>query len=81
MDCLSCGRVGPWIKSPWTVERAKSFVMPFGKFRGKTVGELAETPRGADYLRWVAANVSENTGIAARVALGIKAPDDMEVEA
>jgi uncharacterized protein (DUF3820 family)/predicted RNA-binding Zn-ribbon protein involved in translation (DUF1610 family) len=78
-DCLSCGRIGPRIKSPWTIERANAFTMPFGKYQGRSVGELALTPAGKDYLRWVAESVSENAGIAAAIALGLKTPDGMEV--
>jgi hypothetical protein len=63
------------------MERARRFVLPFGQYRGKTVGELAESTGGLDYLRWVAENISENSGIAARVALGVIPPDDGEVGA
>jgi uncharacterized protein (DUF3820 family) len=78
-DCLKCGRIGPWIKSHWTAERARSFVLPFGKHKGRSVGDLAASPVGRDYLRWVAENVSENAGIAAAIALGLRPVEDMEV--
>jgi uncharacterized protein (DUF3820 family)/predicted RNA-binding Zn-ribbon protein involved in translation (DUF1610 family) len=77
-DCLTCGRIGPWIKSPWTLERARSFVMPFGKFRGRTVGDLADEKQGRSYLEWAAENVSGNAGTAAGIALGLINPESME---
>jgi hypothetical protein len=78
-DCLACGRIGPWLKSPWTMDRARAFELPFGKYQGRSVGELALTPSGKDYLRRIAENVSENAGIAAAIVLGLKTPDGMEV--
>jgi uncharacterized protein (DUF3820 family) len=71
MDCLSCGRIGPWLKSPWPMERARSFVMPFGKFRGRKVGDLADEKQGRSYLEWAAENIDGNVGTAARIALGL----------
>jgi uncharacterized protein (DUF3820 family) len=43
--CKSCGRNLGWEPAPMTVERARAFVMPFGKHAGKT---LPEVPR--EYL-------------------------------
>lgn len=71
-------RRGPWLKSPWTKQRAESFTMPFGKHRGQSVGDLAQTEQGRDYLRWVAENISENAGTAAAIAVGLR-PADVEV--
>jgi predicted RNA-binding Zn-ribbon protein involved in translation (DUF1610 family) len=78
-DCLACGRIGPWLKSPWTVERARSFVLPFGKHKGATVGDLAENREGRSYLAWAAENLEGNPATAAAIALGLRSPDDMEV--
>ena len=75
-DCLDGGRRGPWLKSPWTCERAVDFVLPFGKNRGRTIGELARSGTGRSYLRWLAENVEGNAGIAAKIALGLLEPDD-----
>ena len=32
---------------------AKKFVIPFGKYRGKTLNEVAETDEGLTYLDWM----------------------------
>lgn len=79
-DCLKCGRVGPWLKSPWTLERARSFVLPIGRHKGRSVGALAGDKRGQSYLAWVAANIEGNAGIAAGIALGLTNPDGTEAQ-
>jgi len=35
-----------------TFEEAKTFTMPFGKHKGKTLDEIAESDRGLRYLDW-----------------------------
>lgn len=35
-----------------TFEDARAFVMPFGKFQGQTLEEIASTPEGLRYLDW-----------------------------
>lgn len=52
---------------PWSLERARAFRAPFGKYRGRTVAELAEIDRG--YLEWAAAKMQNNFGMAAQIAL------------
>lgn len=37
-----------------TLARARVFKMPFGKFAGRTLEEIAGTRPGLDYLRWFA---------------------------
>jgi hypothetical protein len=80
-DCLKCGKIGPWLKSPWTLERARAFVMPIGKLRGKSVGDLADDKQGRSYLAWAAENLDGNAGTAAAIALGLKTPETMEGDA
>jgi hypothetical protein len=44
--------------------------MPFGKHRGRTIGELAETAAGRGYLEWVVANFDDGGALtAARIVL------------
>jgi uncharacterized protein (DUF3820 family) len=69
-DCMDCGRCGSPIKAPWSLERARAFVMPFGRHKGRTVGELADTTDGWDYLRWASKNLQGNVGIAASITVG-----------
>lgn len=35
-----------------TFDEAKTFVMPFGKYKGKTLDEIAKTDEGLLYLDW-----------------------------
>jgi hypothetical protein len=46
--------------------------MPYGKFRDRSVGELAETEDGRSYLRWLASEVHGNAAIAAGIVLGTR---------
>jgi hypothetical protein len=75
-DCLDCGRRGPWVKAPWSAERAANFMMPFGKHKGTTIGKLAQSESGRSYLRWAAENIKGNVGIAAKIALGQLDPEE-----
>jgi uncharacterized protein (DUF3820 family) len=73
VTCRACGRV-TWGKAPWTLERARAFVMPYGKHLGRPIGELAESD--PDYLRWLARTSAENPGIAAGIVLGQADPEN-----
>jgi uncharacterized protein (DUF3820 family) len=75
VDCLDCGLPGA-VKASWTIERARAFTMPYGKHKGRTVAELAETGPGRSYLRWVAENVDGNAGMAAAIVLKGVAPNE-----
>lgn len=68
MTCAQCGYTA-WGKAPWSLERARAFVLPWGIHRGQTVGELAATAAGREYLRWLASVNDKNPGIAAAVVL------------
>jgi hypothetical protein len=62
-----CGRGETWLKKVWSPERARSFVLGFGKHRGRAVGELATAD--PDYLRWLA-TIEGDAAKAARIVLG-----------
>jgi uncharacterized protein (DUF3820 family) len=51
--CLDCDRTLGWVPAPMTDERARAFVMPFGKYKGTTIGEILDQPDGERYLRWL----------------------------
>lgn len=36
-----------------TFEESKNFRMPFGKYKGKTLDEIAKTDEGLRYLDWL----------------------------
>jgi hypothetical protein len=68
--CLDCRRSLGFAPLPWSRERAANFVLPWGKYRGRSVGELTKTYDGRDYLAWLCKNVAGNAAIAASIALG-----------
>jgi hypothetical protein len=70
-ECQGCGRFIGFVPAPWSLERAKAFVMPFGRYRGCALAHLSRTEAGREYLRWLAGHVDGNAGEAARVILGI----------
>jgi hypothetical protein len=51
--CGRCGHFLGWAPSPMTLERAQAFVMPLGKFEGKTLRRIAKDGEGRHYLRWL----------------------------
>jgi hypothetical protein len=65
---LECGRTR-FAKTPWSIDRARNFTMPWGKYRGHRLADLAATEEGRGYLRWLAADVEGNASTAARVLL------------
>jgi predicted RNA-binding Zn-ribbon protein involved in translation (DUF1610 family) len=66
--CSGCGWHG-FAKTPWSLGRAVRFVIPFGRHKGLSVGELAQTKTGRRYLAWLADNDRGNTGTAARILI------------
>ena len=42
-----------------TFREAADFVMPFGKYKGKTIDEVAVTDEGLRYLDWFAGEVTK----------------------
>lgn len=75
---LRCGACDRWIKfvpTPWTRERAEAFRLPYGKHKGKTVGELGRTD--PDYLRWMARECWGGPATAARIVLGLDQPEEV----
>jgi hypothetical protein len=71
LGCSDCCRHIRFLPAPWTIERARAFVLPYGKHRGRSVGELAEGAAGRGYLQWLAANTDGNAATAAGVVLGL----------
>lgn len=64
---------GTWRYDAWD---PAELVMPFGKHSGKTLGEIAATPKGRSYLRWVVTNKAGDDDLRAAVlaVLGDSAP-------
>jgi hypothetical protein len=76
VGCSDCKRHVRFLPAPWTMERARAFVLPFGKFAGHSVGAMALTEQGRSYLHWAAENIEGNAGTAAAVALGLMTPEE-----
>jgi Putative quorum-sensing-regulated virulence factor len=53
--CTSCGWFCGWARKPITIERAASWKMPFGQYRGCTLAEINACDR--NYLWWLVENV------------------------
>jgi hypothetical protein len=66
--CEDCNRTR-WAKAPWTLDRARGFTLDFGKHRGRTRGELADSDEGRSYLSWLATPTRGNPAIAAGIPL------------
>lgn len=67
--CRPC-QIPLWYNpAPWTLERARAFVMPIGQFKGFDLATLASNPRGLSYLRWGAENLKGNAGKAAKIVV------------
>lgn len=66
--CPECGRT-EFAKSPWSLDRARAFVMPYGHYRGRKLADLTGTDEGLGYLRWLADEVEGNVSTAARILL------------
>jgi hypothetical protein len=77
LGCSDCKRHIRFLPAPWTMKRAKAFVLPFGKYRGRSLGYLAGSVQGRDYLRWMAENIEGNAAKAAAVVLGL-APEERD---
>lgn len=72
------------IAAEMTEEDARKQIFPFGKYKGKTVGEIAIIDTG--YMEWAADNVTSNDAVAAacRVLSGMllnKATEAPQIEA
>lgn len=70
--CLDCKRQLRWAPAPLSPEHARAFVMPFGKYKGMTLGAIVATPDGSRYLRWLLSEADLRPGLARklRMALG-----------
>jgi hypothetical protein len=52
---------------PWTPQRARSFVLPIGRFKGQTLD--AAYGKDPQYVKWLAATVGKGVGRAATAYL------------
>lgn len=57
--CPRCGKHGGWVSRPWTPERAETYVMPIGKYRGQTLGSIGHADR--PYVIWIAESVGDRS--------------------
>lgn len=57
--CKKCG----WIK--WLKQKVEAFIFPFGKYKGKTLGEIKEID--IEYLRWSADKFNDKPNIANKI--------------
>ena len=78
ISCRKCQKHVRHLPAPWSFARAEAFAMPFGKHRGKTLGELSKSGQGRGYLRWLAesnyGNAQKAAEIVLRGALGEEQP-------
>jgi hypothetical protein len=69
LACGSCHRHLRFLPAPWSLQRARRFVMPYGRHRGSPIGDLADSATGRGYLRWLVENTDGNGATAARIVL------------
>jgi hypothetical protein len=74
LHCRECSGHIRFVPGPWTMDRARRFIMPFGQFCGLRIDEILGTSAGRSYLAWAGRELSGNPSRAARVALGIEEP-------
>jgi uncharacterized protein (DUF3820 family) len=72
--CTQCRHFW-WLPRPWTRNRAVQFRLSFGKYKGRFIGELAESGDGRDYLGWLVDHGRSNEAIAAAIMLGLREPE------
>jgi hypothetical protein len=66
-DCLRC--IG-FKKTPSRVKRARRFVLGFGPFAGKRLGELETSDPGRDHLQWLVDHAQDQAaGVMATIVL------------
>ena len=61
--CDDCGAHIKWLPAPMTFERAAAFTLQFGRFKGLTIKDIARTPRGRDYLKWLVEQSTVKGGV------------------
>jgi hypothetical protein len=57
------------LPAEWTIERARDFRLEFGRYNGRTIGEVAGLPGGRHYLRWAAETLEGGPAKAAELVL------------
>ncbi len=63
MVCQKCNLWQSWVSAPMTYERACGFRFPFGKYKNRTMAEIAEHDR--EYLEWAAATLDAKSVVRA----------------
>lgn len=53
------GHHAAWVAAPMTYERSRGYVMPIGKYRGKTIAEIGDE-MDPSYLQWAANNMPKS---------------------
>ncbi len=59
MVCRKCDVWQKWIAAPMTWEKARTYQMPFGKYRNQTIDQIGQRDR--EYLAWAAANLTKGS--------------------
>jgi hypothetical protein len=56
-----------FMPKPLSLQDALGFVLPFGKHRGRTLGEVAALPDGLAYLAWLGGQANHKVHRAASI--------------
>lgn len=64
LSCGDCTRFLKWAPQEKEYSELKNFILPFGKYRGKTLGQVDEAD--FEYLEWLGAN-SNNKNVQKRI--------------
>jgi len=56
--CPQCGKNRGWAATP--PSEYPRYVMPYGRFMGKTLAEIAQRASGRSYLEWCAVNLKSD---------------------
>lgn len=67
--CRHCGLYIKFLEQPMTLERAKRFSLYFGKYKGKTLDEIMNDPKGKGYLKWLMETEEMNAKVRAAAAM------------
>jgi hypothetical protein len=67
--CGECGKHVAFVGVPGEIRRARRYVLPFGLFRGQRLEEVARSPRGLNYIRWLAREARGPTASLAEIFL------------
>ena len=65
--CKSCNAFRSYAPQPIKFEASLTFIMPFGKHKGKTLNDIYDTDK--DYFIWCAENLTNDIGERFRIIL------------